>query len=50
MKRELRTLIVIGVALVAGGLAAYLVSRQVQQIPTVREVEVGKATMVIAAW
>ena len=50
MKRELRTLIVIGVALVAGGVAAFLVSRQVPSSPAVREVEVGKATMVIAAY
>jgi pilus assembly protein CpaB len=50
MKRELRTLIVIAVALVAGGVAAFLVSRQVSSIPSVREVEVGKATMVIAAY
>ena len=50
MKRELRTLIVIGVALVAGGVAAFLVARQVPSAPSVREVEVGKATMVIAAY
>ena len=48
MRRELRTLIVIGIAIAVGGLAALFVARQARQVP-VREVEVGRATMVIAA-
>lgn len=48
MKREFRTLLVVTIAVVVAGLASYGVYRAIKQMP-VREVEVGKATMVIAA-
>ena len=48
MSRELRTLIVLVVALGAAGMASFAVYRAIGRIP-VREIEVGKATMVIAA-
>jgi pilus assembly protein CpaB len=47
MTREARTGLVVGIAVVVAGLASFGVYRAIQRIP-VREVEVGKATMVIA--
>src|SRR5262245_57537892 len=48
MTRESRTLLVVLIALAVAALASFGVYRAVQRVP-VREVEVGKATMVIAA-
>jgi pilus assembly protein CpaB len=48
MSRELRTVLVVGIAVIVAGLASLGVYRAIQRVP-VREVEVGKATMVIAA-
>jgi pilus assembly protein CpaB len=47
MTREARTGLVVGIAVAVAGLASFGVYRAIQRIP-VREVEVGKATMVIA--
>src|SRR5262245_30155083 len=47
MTRETRTGLVVVVAVAVAGLASFGVYRAIQQMP-VREVEVGKATMVIA--
>src|SRR5262245_4452468 len=48
MNRTLRTTLVVGIAVIVAGLASLGVYRAIQRVP-VREVEVGRATMVIAA-